>query len=205
LIFARKAQRSTAVGANGHSALIMESAFKGFDDYEAGWSQDRIITQGCGTTWLNTFNEPNNYFTTSSIPYMMVATWDDYEEGTEIETGISNCLNDSSFTLQNPAGGVLHWSFTFDSSFYVVTFNPSTTISGFPVYASTDQENYFLAGTAPKTSCSYGGNPILATCSVNLTAYAPLPGGKTYHLVVQALGQPVITNHISNNSVAYTP
>jgi hypothetical protein len=89
-------------GANHQPALIMGSAFKGFDDYETGvgWFQDRIITQGCGTTWLNTFNEPKKYFTTTPIPYMMVATWDDYEEGTEIETGISNCLEDSSFVLQ---------------------------------------------------------------------------------------------------------
>lgn len=192
-------------GANGQAALILGASFKGFDDYEANWATDRIITQGCGTTWLNTFNEPKKYFTGSPIPYMMVETWDDYEEGTETETGISNCLDDSSFTLQNPVGTTLKWSFTFDSSFYSVAFNPSTTINSFPVYASTDQQNYFLGGTAPAASCSYAGNPVQATCSVALPTYVPLPSGKTYYLVVQAQGQPMITNHISNNSVPYTP
>jgi hypothetical protein len=43
---------------------------------------------------------------------MMVETWDDYEEGAEIETEVSNCLDDSTFllTLSNPT---LSWKYNF--------------------------------------------------------------------------------------------
>lgn len=114
-------------------------------------------------------------------------------------------MEDSSFTLQPVTGTTLKWSFAFNNDSSGVNFNPSTTISGFPVYASTDQENYFLAGTAPANSCTYAGNPLQASCSVSLSPYAPLPGGKTYYLLVQAQGQPMITNHISNNVEKYIP
>ena len=113
---------------------------------------------------------------------MMVATWDDYEEGTEIETGISNCLSDSSFHVSPPSGGQLGWQFDSYTTLYNVTFTTSSTISGFPVYASTDQMNYFLGGVAPTSGCTYSGsNPIHASCTVNLPTYVPLPGGNTYH------------------------
>ena len=79
---------------------MMGAAFKGFDDYEAGWATDRVLTQGFGTTWLNSIAEPKT-ITGANLSYMMIETWDDYEEGTETETGISNCLGDSSFTLES--------------------------------------------------------------------------------------------------------
>jgi hypothetical protein len=41
---------------------------------------------------------------------VMVDTWDDYEEGTEIETGIDNCLSSVTTSL---AGTTLSWSPTW--------------------------------------------------------------------------------------------
>jgi hypothetical protein len=39
-------------------------------------------------------NYVTNYYSQANnpLPWMMVATSDDYEEGTEIETGIDNCI-----------------------------------------------------------------------------------------------------------------
>jgi hypothetical protein len=73
--------------------------YKGFDDSNAGWGKDRVIAQQCGGVLLGTANEltyelnPNNtsYWASHQLPYMQVATWNDYEEGTEVESGINNC------------------------------------------------------------------------------------------------------------------
>lgn len=143
------------------------------------------------------------------LPYMMVETWDDYEEGTETETGISNCLSDSSFTLSTPVGTTLTFNFEIEDGTPTpgVTFSDATkTIAGFNIWATgTDPMYYFLAGTAPASKCTYGGdNPINASCTIDLTTLS-LTHGLTYNLLVQAIGQPMITNHVSNNLVLYTP
>ena len=209
-------------GANGQPALVMGAAFKGFDDYDASWwpgtgpteLQDKIITQGCGTTWLQTFSEPNTWYNpkTNPLPYMMVETWDDYEEGTEIETGISNCLEDSSFALTPPANGVqstLAWTFNLENDYYNTKFTPQNTIHSFYLFSSTDGTHYSIQGPAipNNPTCQYTSktNFIAASCIINLSSYGPWTTGQTYDLVIQALGQATITNHISNNSVSYVP
>lgn len=69
------------------------SAYKGFDDRAASWSENRVTNQECGQIWLDTFAKLNHYFSPSNpIEYLQVVTWNDYEEGTEIETGIDNCV-----------------------------------------------------------------------------------------------------------------
>jgi len=207
----------TAVGANGanlgsgantHTALVMGAAFKGFDDYEANWGTNRILTQGCGTTLLDSIAEPKAV-TGANLPYMMVETWDDYEEGTEVETGVSNCLSDSSFILNNPVGATLTFSFEIEDGTPAsgVTFSDAkNTIAGFNVWATgTDPMYYSLVGTEKPSICNYrNDNPINANCTIDLTGLS-LTHGLTYNLLVQAVGQPMITNHISNNVVLYTP
>jgi hypothetical protein len=50
------------------------------------------------------------------------------------------------------------------------------------------------------------GTYILVQCAVSLPGSGDgLTPGTQYTLVVQAQGQPMITNHLSNNSVSYTP
>ena len=80
--------------AQGSDKIAMGSAYKGFDDAEAGWGKGRIIDQQCGQTWLATFAEAGHFYSAAhQLPALIVPTWNDYEEGTEIETGIDNCVN----------------------------------------------------------------------------------------------------------------
>jgi hypothetical protein len=60
---------------------------------------------------------------------------------------------------------------------------------------------------SPTTLCSENGsNPIVVQCTVSLPGSGDgLTPGTQYTLVVQAQGEPTITNHLSNNSVNYTP
>jgi len=52
------------------------------------------IDQQCGQTWLTTFAEAGRFYSAyHQLPALIIPTWNDYEEGTEIETGIDNCVN----------------------------------------------------------------------------------------------------------------
>jgi hypothetical protein len=83
--FYSKAQQS--------SKIAMGSAYKGFDDADASWGKGRVIDQRCGQTWLSTFEVAGRFYSAShQLPALIIPTWNDYEEGTEIETGIDNCV-----------------------------------------------------------------------------------------------------------------
>lgn len=73
-------------------------AKKGFDREDAPFQDiglGKITAQRCGQVWLDSFHEPQliGFNSNNQIPFMLVGTWDDYEEGTEIETGIDNCYS----------------------------------------------------------------------------------------------------------------
>ena len=48
--------------ARTSSKIAMGSAYKGFDDAEAGWGKGRVIEQQCGRTWLATFAEIARFY-----------------------------------------------------------------------------------------------------------------------------------------------
>jgi len=101
-------------------AVVMGSAYSGFNDAAASWGKGRRIDQRCGRTWVETFTLINEYVERGgALPFLIVPTWNDYEEGTEIESGIDNCV-----TMEvRDEGGVLHWSVRGDErtiSQYVV-------------------------------------------------------------------------------------
>jgi len=74
--------------------IAMGSAYKGFNDSDASWGKGRVIDQQCGHTWLATFAEAGRFYSAAhQLPALIIPTWNDYEEGTEIETGIDNCVD----------------------------------------------------------------------------------------------------------------
>jgi hypothetical protein len=79
--------------ARPSNKIAMGSAYKGFDDTDASWGKGRVIDQHCGQTWLSTFELAGRFYSAShQLPALIIPTWNDYEEGTEIETGIDNCI-----------------------------------------------------------------------------------------------------------------
>jgi len=73
--------------------LAIGTAFKGFNDTLAAWGTNRVIDQDCGETWLHSFREVGKFYSSGNqLPALQIATWNDYEEGTGIETGIDNCV-----------------------------------------------------------------------------------------------------------------
>ena len=72
--------------------MIVEGAWSNFDDSKASWGLNRHIDPRCGQTLSDTFNYWSRNFPKDQVPpFLMIETWNDYEEGTAIEKGISTC------------------------------------------------------------------------------------------------------------------
>lgn len=148
------------------------ATYKGFNDTLAAWTSNRIMGQQCGKTWLGTFSEINTLYNSAlQLSDLQLVTWNDYEEGTEIESGISNCLSITASFSSN----ALQWTISGDQS----------TLDHFVPFISTDGQNLM-----PLASATSG------TRSVNLCSYS-FPNG-SYIAYVQAVGKPSFTNHISS-------
>jgi hypothetical protein len=75
--------------------IAVGGVWPGFNDAKASWSLHRRIDARCGKTFEDTlrlFQENND--SSHPIPFVLIATWNDYEEGTAIELGLPHC-NDS--------------------------------------------------------------------------------------------------------------
>ncbi len=68
--------------------IAVGAAWAGFDDSKASWSLNRHISQRCGRTFADTLRISREY---SPLPFLLIATWNDYEEGTAIERGLGKC------------------------------------------------------------------------------------------------------------------
>src|SRR5689334_20978273 len=101
-------------GAQGHS-LTWGSAYPGFDDHLATWSQNRFVDRRCGQNWLDAFRAANaKYNSGNQLPNIQLVTWNDYDEGTEIESGIDNCVTISASI--DAGAHAVNWSITGDES-----------------------------------------------------------------------------------------
>jgi hypothetical protein len=72
--------------------IAVGGAWTGFDDSKASWSLDRHISQRCGETFADTMKLWRQYYSADRpLPFVLVETWNDYEEGTAIERGLAKC------------------------------------------------------------------------------------------------------------------
>jgi PKD repeat protein len=151
--------------------LPFASAWKGFDDTLAAWSANRIMNQNCGQTWLSTWAELAKYYSANNQLYaMQIATWNDYEEGSEIETGVDNCVSVSAAVN----GTTLSWSIN----------GQENTLDHYTVSASLDGQNLM-----PLADLAIGVNAL------DLSAFALEPA--QYTIYVKAIGRPSMSNKMS--------
>src|SRR5580765_3971638 len=100
----RVGDRRKRMGRRLSAKLLQEDALQGkrsdyswdclawLHDSKASWSLNRRIDQRCGKTLQDTlrvFAENND--ADHPMPFVMIATWNDYEEGTAIENGLARC------------------------------------------------------------------------------------------------------------------
>jgi hypothetical protein len=153
------------------------AAYKGFNDALAAWGKNRYVPQDCGQTWLSTLAEIGRYYSSSrQLPFIQLATWNDYEEGTALETGIDNCVTVSGSTT----GQTLAWTITGDEA----------TIDHYTVFISADGQNLMPLADLPA-----------GTHALDLSGYG-FPAG-SYTIYVKAVGKPSLKNQMSP-AIAYT-
>lgn len=72
--------------------IAVGAAWPGFDDSSASWSRNRRMDARCGRTFQDSLRVFRRYYTDKDpLPFLLIVTWNDYEEGTAIEKGIAVC------------------------------------------------------------------------------------------------------------------
>jgi hypothetical protein len=193
---------SGTTGGNGLPKTYFAGAWKGFDDRMASWSPSwangapvpapvsapyypRTTSQRCGDNWMDTFAEPGKYFNTKlQLPFLMIGTWDDYEEGTEVETGIDNCVASLTASINNR---FLNWTISFNAPGSERTVNHYTIF--YSIDGTTGEEIRPLVDVP--VDSSKNGN-----YSFDLRGYTGVIP-KQAVLYVKAVGKPSIANHMS--------
>ncbi len=152
--------------------LSWGAAYKGFDDSLAAWGKAKYVAQHCGETWLATLRATSRFYSTDrQLPALQIVTWNDYEEGTEIETGIDNCV-----TVQAAVSGSrLTWTITGNDD----------TLDHFTIFLSKDGNDLMALADVRATARSFD----LPT----------LPAGD-WRLRVKAVGRPSLTNALSGEA-----
>jgi hypothetical protein len=179
---------------NNPGHLTIGALYKGFDDSNANWTTDRVMAEQCGQVFVATANEVkaggywgNGTNSTHQIPYMQIATWNDYEEGTEVESGVDNCYTAVNLTL--PTGSsTMKWTLTSSDSTYA---------------KATKTVHHYALWTAPS-----GGSTLTLKKQLGVTltqfdlATLGLAAG-TYDVYLEMVGQPLMQNEMSSK-VSYT-
>lgn len=156
------------VAARNPGKLAFGSVFKGFNDTMASWAPPggRHIAQLCGKTWLDSWALAAQ--NAGRLGAIQVVTWDDYEEGSEVETGIDNCVAISVAV----AGSTASWTLAGDPS----------TLDHVELFVSDDGERLMKLGEYPAAD----GSALLPRL---------LPG--TYTIFARAVGKPFLFNQMS--------
>jgi hypothetical protein len=173
---------SDAQGASGEHAF--GSTSKGFDDHDASWGSNRFIGQQCGSLWLQLAAQvsASGYSASNQLENYQLVTWNDYDEGTEIESGIDNCLSISA----SVAGNTLSWTLAGSGQ--------ESTLDRYRIWSTpaSDGQNLTL-----RREVTAGGSHSLDLTTLGLTS------GTAYTIYVQAVGKPSLLNHMANG-VSYT-
>ena len=159
------------------------SGYPGFNNTLASWagSTPKIMNQHCGQTWLDSLARAGQKYSSSNqLSALQLVTWNDYEEGTQIESGIENCVT----VKAGITGTSLAWS----------VGGQENTVHHYTVHVSEDGSSLMSLGDTGTGSGSYARE--LSTLG--------LDPAKTYTLYVQAIGKPSLKNHFSN-AVTFAP
>jgi len=72
--------------------IVVGGEWASFDDHKASWGLNRHISARCGQTFTDTTNLWHKHFPSDDLlPFVMIETWNDHEEGTAIEDGVPTC------------------------------------------------------------------------------------------------------------------
>jgi len=100
--------------------VAVGGVWPGFDDSLASWGSGRYMWRRCGQTWCDTWSIAAQY----NPPIVMIDTWNDFEEGTDIEFGTGECSTPSRKKCAPLGGGQIVYTHTLaNTGKFTDTFN----------------------------------------------------------------------------------
>jgi hypothetical protein len=74
--------------------IAVAGAWPGFDDARAKWGLNRRMGSRCGKTLDETIQMGQEFSGPNPVPFLIIETWNDYEEGTAVERSpMNDCKN----------------------------------------------------------------------------------------------------------------
>jgi hypothetical protein len=159
----------------------MVAGFNGTLTKSVSWSEGKYLPRGNGACLVQGAKTIDESIP-ANVTRMQWATWSDWEEGTEIESGVENDVTVTA-TLQGPA---LTWSATGGTG-------DESTIDHYEIYVSSDGKNAAKLGAVPT-----------GTHTFDLGFAGCLSSATPYQVQVVAVGRPSIRDHASG-AVTYRP
>ena len=145
--------------------------FNGMLTHSVGWSQGKYLPRGNGACLVQRAARTDAVIP-PNVTRMQVVTWNDWEEGSQVETGVENFLA----VHASVDGGSLAWAPAGDES----------TVDHYDIYVSSDGgATAHRIGSAPRGARSF---PLASACVAH---------GAAARAAVVAVGRPLIRDHAS--------
>jgi hypothetical protein len=174
--------------------VVLASGYGKVDFAQSGFESSLTVMDArCGQTFMDIMGLAHTRGFGPSpqtpLPGIEIVTWDDYDEGTEMETGIDNCLNPIQSSIN---GSTLLWSISFNSA-----LGAERTIDHYTIYNTNDgSTNTAIDHSLVKVA---DVQPTNTNGSYTFTLPAGLPNPTLIY--VKAVGKPMLTNHLSAGQV----
>jgi len=158
--------------SKGTGKIVMGGLYIGFDGSNNNYNHD-VMARQCGQVlgFLANAITSGGYGTSLQLPWLLAATWNDYGEATNIESGVDNCWRVNTPTITNTT--TLNWTQTQTDP----TYASASTIDHFRIwYGPQDGSTLTLSqdNILPSQYCNSG----VTSCSFNLAnATYPPPSG----------------------------
>jgi hypothetical protein len=171
-------------------AIQMGGMYVGFDGSNNNYNHNLMARQ-CGQLFgfLGTAISTAGYSSTSQLPWLLVATWNDLGEGSNVENGVDDCWRIATPTMN---GSVATWTQTKTDS----TYASPNTISYFKIWYGSGSGDLTLSqnNILPSAHCNSG----VTSCTFDLsTATFPPPAGKTWSIYIQQIPKALLFTEIN--------
>ena len=159
-------------GSSKHAFGAVMPGFNGTLTNSVAWSLGKYIPRGHGACLIQRAAKVDAMIP-ANVTRMQVVTWSDWEEGTQVETGIEN----DAAVEANVAGDMLTWQTTTGTG-------DESTIDHYEIYATLDGAMASPIGRVPAGTHAFA---LARSCAHG--------AGK---VAVIAVGKPLIRNHGSS-------
>jgi len=157
----------TMVSASYSDRIAVGGVWPGFDDSLAPWGRERYMWRRCGQTWRDTWRIATQH----APPIVMIDTWNDFEEGTDIEHGIGECLAPSRQRAACPGQRVVYAHTVSNTGKFTDTFYmPIATAPTSATLAGHASGTLTVAHTVPQTAQRGARERLIITATSELSA-----------------------------------